>query len=295
MKQLRQNYPILVSIVLILVFLLGQSIGALPLLIWPDLETENPYLVYLIAETVSFLLLLAAAAILGVRPLFRWRATTLAQQILPALPIFLFYCFALAESLILEMHSSLLPPLRILLFALSMLMVGLTEELLFRGLITRILYEKYGKTSIGLWFTVLFSSLLFGMIHLTNAAAMPLGGVLIQMVGALVLGICLSAIFLRSGNLWTVALLHGFMDFAALSSSGLFGSDSLADTVGGYNVENLLGALIYGIIALFLLRPSQIRRLTDPRSDAPQSHLIALMLTVFLTAGLLSVVAVLSL
>ena len=128
------------------------------------------------------------------------------------------------------------PPLQILWYVLCMLAVGLAEELTFRGLVTQMIYEKYGYNSLGVWLSVVVSGLLFGAVHLVNAAGGEgyILGVLVQMVGACSVGKCLAAIYLRTRSLWTVVLLHGYMDFCALMTSGFYSVQTIGETVGGY-------------------------------------------------------------
>ena len=108
------------------------------------------------------------------------------------------------------------------------------------------------------------------------------------------LGICLGAIYLRTGNYWTVALLHAFMDFCGLFSSGVFTVDTLTDTLGSYSAVNLVSVIPYLAIGLVLLRPGKMRTVTDPNGQASQGQIIGLMITVMLIAGLISAVTVLT-
>ena len=293
MKKLRMKYPVPVSIALCVLFPLASVLGTLPVLIFPSLAKEL-YLAQLLAEISVLVVMTLAMLLLGMRFILRRSAKTLPEKLLPCLPLIVIYFISMLVTLIQELHGSLEPPLRILWYVLCMLAVGAAEELTFRGLITRMLFVRYRSTAAGVWFSVLFSSLLFGLVHLTNAAVADMGGVLVQVAGAAVLGICLSAIYLRTGSLWTVALLHAFMDFCGLASSGLFGTDALEELVGSYNASNLAGVALYLAIGLFLLRPSKMKLLTDPKAEPSQGQIIALMAVVALFAGLLSCVTVMS-
>ena len=230
---------------------------------------------------------------MGMQFIFRRSRKPLGERILPCAAILVLYTLALLGGITLCLEDPLQPPLKILSFVLCMLSVGLTEELIFRGLITRILYAKYGKNPVGVWLSVLLSSLLFGLIHLSNAiGGVELGSVLIQVVGASALGICLSAIYLRTGSFWTVVLLHAYMDFCGLVSSGVFVSDSLADLLGGYSSGSLIAAAVYAALGIFLLRRSKMKTITDLSAEPPQGQIIGLMITVLLLVGVASAVAV---
>lgn len=58
------------------------------------------------------------------------------------------------------------------------------------------------------------SALVFGLIHLTNAAGMDLPSLLVQALYAIVVGLLLGAIYLRSDDIATVILAHAAIDFS---------------------------------------------------------------------------------
>ena len=77
-------------------------------------------------------------------------------------------------------------PGHLLLFVLSMLMIGVAEEITFRGVIATLLFRQYGKTTSGVWFCVIASGILFGCPHFINAigGGSAFTGVLVQAVSA---------------------------------------------------------------------------------------------------------------
>lgn len=295
MRKLREKYPVWVSIVLVAVFLGASLLGSLPLLLWEGAFDQGEYLPQLLVELFCLAVLVLLTLLLGLGRTFHRGGLSFGQTLLPMLPILLLYAYSATGQWILTcMGSSPLPGLRVLWFVLCMLAVGLTEELLFRGLITRMIFEKYGKNTVGVWLTVLVSSLLFGAVHLVNAVggAAELSGVLVQVVGAAALGMCISAIYLRTGSLWAVALLHGTMDLLALMPSGIYGVTTMTDMVGGYSWESLVAYLVYVALALFLLRPSKMQAITGPQKGTAPGLVIKLMLAVMLLSGLWTAVLV---
>lgn len=296
MTKLRRKYPVLTSIVLVILFPVVSLLGAVPLLLWDGFWSMGEYLPQLLVELAIIVVMLLVALLLKMGYLFRPSKKTAAEKIVPTLPIALLYTFAMLETLILYSEETLQPPVRILWFVLCMLAVGIAEELTFRGLMTRMIYEKYGYNPLGVWLSVIVSSLLFGAVHLINAigGAAELSGVLVQMVGAAALGMCLAAIYLRTRSFWTVALLHGYMDVCALMSSGFYTVDTMQELVGGYSVANLISALLYSALAVFLLRPSQMKKITDIHAKPTQNQVLGLMVGIFLLAGLFSMVTVIT-
>lgn len=114
--------------------------------------------------------------------------------------------------------------------AVASLLVGLNEELWFRGLILRALAPK------GLNWAVWGSAILFGVLHLLNGlAGQDLLVTLIQIAYAFVIGICYALVRLKGGSVWPLILIHAATDFFAWTAqSGQIGSgtvNSLFDLV----------------------------------------------------------------
>ena len=137
-----------------------------------------------------------------------------------------------------------MPFLDIVIFILAILVgTGLTEELLFRGVIQGLFEDFFGrKTRKNLFATVIVTAVLFGSAHLTNffaveAAYFPL--ILAQAVTAFSSGLCFGAIRLRSGNIWPVAFIHGFWDLSTMVEQGIFGVGTVLGELGNKGLENI--------------------------------------------------------
>lgn len=299
MKRFREKHPLLASLMILAVMFAGLPAGnvlvGIAAAVPPLTEFLGDYGIQLLAELSMLVVMVLMTFLWKMERVFTCRGRGFGQSLLPAAPLLVLYALAGVESLIFSIGSPLQNPLHILLFVLCMAAVGITEELTFRGMIAGMFYEKYGATPAGVWLSVMASSLLFGLVHITNAigGAASLSGVLIQMVGAIALGMCLAALYFRCRNLWAVAAVHGFMDFCALLTSGVFQGDSLTDIIDGYSVANLLGFAIYVVIALILLRPYYMRQITS-RPDSDLSTTIKLGVTTGLVGVLVGAVAVLS-
>ena len=154
--------------------------------------------------------------------------------------------------------TPLLPLPRILTFMLNMILVGVAEELVFRGIIAQTLLERYGTARAGVWKACLVSGVLFGAAHLSNLLGSVPFGVLMQCVFAASLGVMLAAIYFRTGNLWVTVFLHSAMDIAAMLIGGLYGTTTVAEAVSGYDASMLLSVLLYLIPTAFLLRRKKL-------------------------------------
>ncbi|MGL4311720.1 MAG: lysostaphin resistance A-like protein [Paracoccaceae bacterium] len=107
-----------------------------------------------------------------------------------------------------------MPPAPVLaLLAINCLMIGLSEELMFRGILLQGLAAR-GR----LWTAIILSAAIFGACHALNAlATQDIAMALLQSVAAFLVGFPLVALRLRSGSLWPPVLLHGLWDFTLLS------------------------------------------------------------------------------
>lgn len=98
---------------------------------------------------------------------------------------------------------------------LTSVLVGFSEELLFRGIVLPIFMEKRKIIP-----TILISSLCFSLFHIVN----PLGGTsifgtLIQLFLTLIFGIIFSCMFLQIKNIIPLMIFHFFWDFVLVSQS----------------------------------------------------------------------------
>ncbi|MET8151442.1 lysostaphin resistance A-like protein [Actinoplanes sp. NPDC049668] len=92
----------------------------------------------------------------------------------------------------------------------AMAAVAVTEELLFRGVLFRIIEERTGT-----WIALLLTGVLFGLMHLLNPDASWWGAIAI----AIEAGFMLAACYAATRNLWVPIGLHFGWNFAA---AGIF-------------------------------------------------------------------------
>ncbi len=165
---------------------------------------------------------------------------------------------------------SLRPVYEIAVFAVCMFLVGMTEEFLFRGTIAKLLFRHYGMSRQGVWKAVIVSGVLFGAAHLTNLIGADPVGVLVQCVIAAMMGMAFAAIYFRTGNLWVVVFLHGFVDLCGLLMSGLYGAGDAAAVISGYEPLQLIGVVYYVILLAVLLRKKKMNEMLERMSEEQQ-------------------------
>ncbi len=99
------------------------------------------------------------------------------------------------------------------LFLLDCLLIGVFEEIAFRGTIFLALLERRRATKKQIFWTTALSSAIFGLIHLANlfAGANP-GATLLQVGYSFLIGGMCAIVLLRSHNLIFCILLHTLFD-----------------------------------------------------------------------------------
>lgn len=157
------------------------------------------------------------------------------------------------------------PAFNIIVFVITMFLIGLTEESFFRGVVANLFWDKHAKDPAGIWTATIYSGFMFGLMHALNLMSVDsdgIGGVFVQMAAASVMGMAFTAIYYRCKNIWATVFLHSFLDFCGLLTSGLFGSGSISDAVGSYSpLLAITNSLPYLIVTLVLLRKSKLKQM----------------------------------
>jgi membrane protease YdiL (CAAX protease family) len=145
-----------------------------------------------------------------------------------------------------------LPPASVTLFILvNTLLVGWSEEVMFRGVWLRGLFRSYG-----IWVAILGSSVLFGAMHVLNVFLTgDLRGAVLQAVAAFLSGVFLAAVRLRTGSLWTGIILHGLWDAGTflVAAGATTAATATAPTAWG-DYGSIVMSLPLFLLGLFFLR-----------------------------------------
>jgi len=154
----------------------------------------------------------AAAFVLAVVAWQRWRDIGL-HQLPTARSLLLAWLPALyiVGGLGVAAHLGL-PPAKVVLWVLlNTFLVGLSEELMFRGVLLHAL-----RHTVSIWPAVALTTLAFGAIHSLNVFITgDLRGAVIQSTAAALSGLFFIALRLRTGSLWPCIVVHGLWDCAA--------------------------------------------------------------------------------
>lgn len=153
-------------------------------------------------------------------------------------------------------------------FVLFILLVGLAEEFLYRGIITDSILQRFGHTPGGIVFSVISSAVLFGLFHFLNILSeQSLSATIIQVIATSMLGCLLGAIYVRHKNIYAVVLLHALLDYMVMQESGLLAGHSIQyENVVYEFIPRLIQAIksqsIFVIAAIVVLRPKILKQLT---------------------------------
>ena len=154
--------------------------------------------------------------------------------------------------------SSELVALRIMNAVFSSCFVaGITEELIFRGLIMRLLEVRWNKYA-----AIIVPSVLFGLLHIFNMENFNIIDILILLIAGTSVGIMFSMIAYQSGSIWPGAVVHGIwnliivggiLEISTIPGKSIYtytlNSNSTVLTGGAFGIESSLPAIIgYGLI-----------------------------------------------
>ena len=265
LKRLRTTHPILFGLLVEVLFFgtlfLSDLIFSVVLLVsGVDLTGLDSYLYSGLQELLGTLVVLLVLKRTGRIGLLRWRGSGFFNGLLVGMYPLVMIGYSIFGALMFGRpdDAELLPPVRILTFLLSMMMVGVAEELTFRAIVAQTLLEHYGTSRGGVWKACLVSGALFGAAHLTNLMSSEPFGVLMQCLFAGALGSLFAAIYFRTGNIWVTVFLHGMMDIASMLIGGLYGTVTMAESVSGYDATMLLSVAVYLLPMLFMLRKKKL-------------------------------------
>jgi uncharacterized protein len=88
---------------------------------------------------------------------------------------------------------------------------GISEEVIFRGYVQGVLLKRYRGVG-SLQKVVVIDGLIFGGAHIVSLYGHGFVDVINLVIGASFLGVLLSALQLKVGNLWVLGLIHGLIN-----------------------------------------------------------------------------------
>lgn len=127
--------------------------------------------------------------------------------------------------------------------------VGMIEEFFCRGLLQSAIEKLLRKRRHSEINAVVITALIFGMGHIFGMIGMPPLLILCKIIWAVGLGIYLGAIYVRTRNLWLVALFHTVIDLCGLPFC--FSTQHVYPMISAIIV--LITFLCFGLYGIFML------------------------------------------
>lgn len=103
------------------------------------------------------------------------------------------------------------------LVVLSVIVVGPTEELLFRNVVQKRLRAAYSGPA-----AIVIASLFFAAPHLGQYASGPVAGTIVSLVTVFVLATVLGSVYEATGNLLVPAAVHGLFNAVQIVAAWMF-------------------------------------------------------------------------
>jgi membrane protease YdiL (CAAX protease family) len=142
---------------------------------------------------------------------------------------------------------------------------GLWQEIAFRGIILFVFVRVWGQSRLGIFKSIITSSLLFGVLHLLNLIGSVLDGgkpalmTIFQVIDtAFISGIYYGIFVLFSGSIWPVVVLHGLLN-TLINIKAVFIPD-FTETTSMWVKLSLFGipVLVYSLCLLHKIKPCSV-------------------------------------
>lgn len=161
-------------------------------------------------------------------------------------------------------------PVEITCFVLQMLMIGIAEEVLFRGILQNSIMDVIGYDSVNkIRAGIVISGVIFGLVHITNGFNPEIGFVnaLLSVLNVAVLGIVDTTVYYRSKrNLWLLVLLHAINDGVLfMFAGGLSGISGTASMGSGSVGGGLMLPIVVLLVDMWILRRKKIEESMNDR------------------------------
>ncbi len=139
---------------------------------------------------------------------------------------------------------------------LGCLLIGICEEFLCRGWLLNEFLERYGDTKKGIWYSIIISGIIFGLMHIGNIFTMgqAVSTTITQVISATATGIMFGLIYYKTKNIWSVIILHGLWDFSIFLNE-VAPITEATEIVNGFSVIGILFTILILFAELLNLIP----------------------------------------
>lgn len=213
MSKLKNNYKEIISLTLI--------IAAAALMIAADYvnvkftgdEAFDRMLKDVILRFVTGGVFTAVIMLLGTKSMLAPEFGLLPKQFLWCIPCILVVLANFPYSALISGAAEITRADLVWLFVLKCFAVGLMEETLFRGLVQPTVADIFKQKPYKNLLTVAVTSAVFGLFHLLNLfAGANVGATLLQVGYSFLIGAMLSAVLIKTDNLWLCVIFHALFN-----------------------------------------------------------------------------------
>lgn len=264
---------ILITLAIVAGFLLILNLAGFVLSFIPRIDRLSVYTSQMIAELCAGIYALGMLKLLGYGSVIREKGAGFVKGFYIGGFLVAYCCFSFVAQFyvqFMDKERCRQPLAAILIFIVTMFLVGWTEEAIFRGIVLNLLLDRFSKTKGGILAAIILDGVIFGFMHMANlfSGASP-ESACVQALTAAMLGILLAAVYARTRNIWIVILAHSLIDFASLLSSGIYGKGDLISGINDISVINLVSIPVLLIPAIILLRRSKLEELALSAKGQP--------------------------
>lgn len=210
---LKKNLQTAFSIILIIVALVALIVFEICKFSFTNDETLNALLNGIIPRLIAGFALLGVMIVLGIKNVLLPDFKSLPKALLWCIPCFLVVLANFPFTALIGGTAKILRTDLIALFILECFAIGFMEELLFRGLLQDTVSQLLENKPHREIFTVLITSAIFGLSHLLNLfAGANVGTTFLQVGYSFLIGAMLSAVIIKTNNIWLCVILHAIFN-----------------------------------------------------------------------------------
>lgn len=185
------------------------------------------------------------------------------------LPVFVTIIFIMIGKV--EVHAFSAGKVFFIILSAMMIAIksGITEEILFRGYIMKLLENRWNK-----YIAILVPSFVFSFVHIPSMETFTVGGVMLLIISGTLVGIMFSLVAYKGKSISNSALLHAVWNFVMITdilhittAQGTYGkpifsiiipADNIFLTGAGFGIEASFIAIIgYILICGFVIIPKK--------------------------------------
>ena len=255
MEEKKNNiWPIIAKVVLIFIifeFLINTVGRVINSVVYASM-LNGKYMIYATSEFVVFILSIILLKIRKKSYIFKERKIPFTKSVETCLPIVILSIIVLFSNAG-QLIGTKINTSNLVSLIVYVILIGLFEEIFFRGIIENELLEKYSSNKKEVIVSIIISGVIFGAVHLTNLlAGQDLLTTMMQFVQTMAIGILFGTVYYKTRNIWAMIFIHSFYDFSVLLSEvNLITNCGYADNVPiSITAASMVASLILSLIYL---------------------------------------------